>query len=122
MPISRVIINASPLISLFASNQQNILPELFHEIISWDLGKGETSVIGYANLHPEYHVIIDDAAARRCAKTFGIKSIGTLGVLLLAKRQGIISSIKPAIKLLEEAGLWLGKDLINMVLKEAGEL
>ena len=163
MPISRVVINASPLITLFASNQQYILPELFDEIvlpeavweeivegghkdiaangipdtlwllrtkidsisssiISWDLGKGETSVIGYANLHPEFHVIIDDAAARRCAKTFGIKSLGTLGVLLLAKRRGIIPSIKPAITLLEEAGLWLGEGLIKMVLKEAGEL
>lgn len=115
MQISRVVINASPLISLFGSNQQHILPKLFNEIIipeavwqeivegghqdlaaksipntkwlvkknleliphpilSWDLGKGETAVLAYANLYSEYHVILDDAAARRCAKTFGIKS------------------------------------------------
>lgn len=33
MPISRVVINASPLISLFGSNQQHILPKLFDEVI-----------------------------------------------------------------------------------------
>ncbi|MFK5986131.1 MAG: DUF3368 domain-containing protein [Pseudomonadota bacterium] len=48
--------------------------------------------------------------------------MGTLGVLLLAKRRGILSSIKPAINLLQDAGLWLGDDLIKMVLNEAGEL
>ncbi len=161
MPISRVVINASPLITLFRSDQQHILPRLFDEIIipeavwqeivecghqdpaateipntswllkkksdispaimSWDLGKGETAVIGYANLHPEYHVILDDAAARRCAKTFRIKSLGTLGVLLLAKRRGVISSVKLALTALQDAGLWLDKDLISMVLREACE-
>jgi len=88
----------------------------------WDLGKGEISVIAYANLHPEYLVIIDDAAARQFAKTIGIKSLGTLGVLLLAKRRGVIKSVKPAISKLQETGLWLSEDLIRMVLKEAGEL
>lgn len=162
MPISRVIINSSPLITLFGSKQQYILPKLFDEIIvpeavwqeivegghqdlaakaipntpwllrksqesisplvmSWDLGKGETAVIGYANSYPDYHVILDDAAARRCAKALGIKSIGTLGVVLIAKQRGIISSVKPVLIALQDAGLWLGQDIISMVLQQAGE-
>ena len=162
MPISRVVINASPLISLFGSNQQHILPKLFDEVIipdavweeivegghqdnaaasipttpwlikkklttvspvvmSWDLGKGETEVISYAILNSGFYVIIDDAAARRCAKTLGVHSLGTLGVLLLAKRRGVIPSIKPALTALQDAGLWLGNDLTSMVLNEAGE-
>ena len=162
MPVSRVIINSSPLITLFGSNQQYILPKLFDEIIvpeavwqeivegghqdlasvavpktpwllkksqepisplvmSWDLGKGETAVIGYANLYPEYHVILDDAAARRCAKALSIKSLGTLGVVLIAKQRGIISSVKPVLTALQDAGLWLGQDLISMVLQQAEE-
>jgi len=32
MPIKRVVINASPLITLFASQQDDLLPELFDEI------------------------------------------------------------------------------------------
>ncbi len=90
-------------------------------VMSWDLGKGETEVISYASLNPGFHVIIDDAAARRCAKTLGVHSLGTLGVLLLAKRRGVISSIKPALAALQDAGLWLGDDVIAMVLSEAGE-
>ncbi len=163
MQVSRVIINSSPLITLFGSNQQDLLPQLFEEIIvpdavwqeivdggyhdtaateipkmswltrkklatvspaimSWDLGKGETAVIGYANINPGYHVIIDDAAARRCATTFGIKSLGTLGLLVIAKQRGIIDKVKPSLLALQDAGLWIGDDLITVVLKAVGEL
>ncbi len=162
MPVSQVVINSSPLITLFASDQQNILPALFNKIIvpeavwdeviegghsdiassllpktpwlqkkkldvisatvmSWDLGKGESEVITYANLYSGYHVIIDDSAARKCAKSLGVYTLGTLGVLLLAKHRGVITEIKPAITALQEAGLWLGEDLINMMLNQAGE-
>ena len=33
MPIDRVVINASPLIVLFKSNQADLLPKLFNEIL-----------------------------------------------------------------------------------------
>lgn len=42
-------------------------------LAAWDLGLGESEVIAYAIEHPEYEVIIDDLAARKCARSFGIR-------------------------------------------------
>jgi len=75
--------------------------------MSWDLGKGETAVISYVIMYPNFHVIIDDYAARRCAKTLNIKSLGTLGILLLAKRRGVIPSVSASIKKLRQIGMIL---------------
>jgi predicted nucleic acid-binding protein len=62
-------------------NVPNILPEL----AAWDLGAGETAVLAYALAHPGWIAILDDGAARKCAKTFGIPLKGTLAVIILAK-------------------------------------
>jgi predicted nucleic acid-binding protein len=55
------------------------------EILSWDLGAGETQVIANAQSHGAERVVIDDLEARRCAKVMGLKVIGTLGIADRAK-------------------------------------
>jgi len=57
-------------------------------ILSWDLGPGETQVISQAILHGADRVVIDDLEARRCAKAMGLAIIGTLGVVGRAKAAG----------------------------------
>lgn len=54
---------------------------------AWDLGQGETSVLAWAIAHPGSVAILDDLAARRCAKAHSIPQIGTLGIVLRAKRK-----------------------------------
>lgn len=48
-------------------------------ILSWDLGFGETQVISHAVANTSDRVVIDDLEARRCAKAMGLAVIGTLG-------------------------------------------
>lgn len=43
------------------------------EIAAWDLGKGETAVLSYALSAPDWIAILDDGAARRCARSFSVK-------------------------------------------------
>lgn len=43
-------------------------------VLVWNLGNGETSVLSYALAHPSLRAIIDDADARRCARTLGTRS------------------------------------------------
>jgi len=38
-------------------------------VSAWNLGAGETSVLSYALAHPPLRAMIDDADARRCART-----------------------------------------------------
>ncbi|WP_334930356.1 DUF3368 domain-containing protein [Nostoc sp.] len=85
------------------------------------MGKGESQVLSLALKNSDCAAIVDDRAARRCGQALGIITIGTGGLLILAKRRGIIPSISPGIQALRDAGLWLSDSLINLLKQQAGE-
>lgn len=86
-----------------------------------DLDKGEAETIILANEIDADLVIIDERLGRFHAKHANLKITGTLGVLLKAKQQGIIDSIKPLLKKLIENEIWLNDTLVERVIKLAGE-
>lgn len=90
-------------------------------ILSWDLGSGETQVISHAVMHCADRVVIDDLEARRCAKAMGLAIIGTLGIVGRAKVSGLIDRAEPVIRRLRETGLYASEDLIQRLLREVGE-
>ena len=90
-------------------------------ILSWDLGSGETQVISHAVMHSADRVVIDDLEARRCAKAMGIAIIGTLGIVGRAKVSGLIDQAEPVIRRLRETGLYASEDLVQRLLREVGE-
>lgn len=91
------------------------------EVLAWDLGAGETQVIANAQRHGADRVVLDDLAARRCAKAMGLKVIGTLGIVARAKRVGRIALANPVIRRLRETGLYVSGDLVAQLLREVGE-
>lgn len=95
-----------------------VIPTL---IQTWDLGAGESEVLSFAFSSPDYVAVLDDAAARRCARSLDIKSIGTVGLFILAKRRKLITEVMPCVQKLRDAGLWLSDDLIEIVRQQAGE-
>lgn len=64
-------------------------------------------------------VSLDDNAAKKTAKYLGLTVTGTLGVLLKAKRQGIISEIRPLLSKVRQNGFYVSADVGNMVLEQA---
>jgi len=90
-------------------------------VAAWNLGDGETSVLSYALENPPCRAVVDDAEARRCARTLGIRTLGTGGVLVLAKQRGLIVSVAEGLNRLRQAGLWLSDDVARLLLKRAGE-
>jgi len=90
-------------------------------VTSWDLGEGESSVLAFALKKPDYWAIIDDREARRCASSLGCHHTGTVGVILLAKKRGIIKSIRESLIKLQNAGLWLSESFITEVCRTVGE-
>jgi predicted nucleic acid-binding protein len=90
-------------------------------IQAWDLGAGESSVLSYALARPEYTAVIDDAAGRRGARSLNITVIGTVGLLVLAKRCGIIAQISPGLEALCAAGARLSDKLIEQLKEQEGE-
>lgn len=90
-------------------------------VAAWDLGAGETQVLSQALQTPKITTILDDKAARECAKSLGFKVLGTLGILLIAKRRGWIPAARPVVEHLLTQGMFLSPGLIAMALAEVGE-
>jgi uncharacterized protein len=86
------------------------------------LHAGESEAIALAlEVHAEA-VLIDEAEARNVAMERGLDTIGVLGILLRAKRKGLLGSIKPVIDQLEDGlDFFVSARLRAEVLKEAGE-
>jgi predicted nucleic acid-binding protein len=86
------------------------------ELLAWDLGKGETDVLPYALSHPGWIAILDDAAARRCARSFSIPLAGTLAIVVLAKKHGVIESAAQVLHALRSVDFRLEDNIIREVL------
>ena len=84
------------------------------------LGPGEASSIALA-LERGAGLLADDQAARRLASRLGISVIGLLGVLVLGKRAGELTAIRPAVERLVDSGYFLSTSLIDQVLGQVGE-
>jgi predicted nucleic acid-binding protein len=85
-------------------------------LTEWGLGEGETAVIAMAIEQPGARAVIDDAQARRCAASFGVPVIGTLGVLLRAERLRLLGSFSEAVSSLREAGLFIDDRLVQSLM------
>lgn len=86
-----------------------------------DLGRGEAEAIALALEDPGSLLILDDSLGRRIAGLSGLTFTGTLGVLIRAKQSGLLAEIRPTLQALEQTTMYLGKELIAMALREAGE-
>jgi hypothetical protein len=88
-----------------------------------ELDAGESEAITLAKEINANFLLIDERLGTNKALEEGLQTIGLIGVLMKAKSLHIIDSVKPIlVELKEEAGFWLGKKLMNVVLKEVGEL
>lgn len=95
--------------------------ELSSFIVAWDLGAGESQVLAYGQTNPGSRAVLDDKAARDCARCLNIPVIGTLGIVLAAKRRGWIPAAKPVVDRLLAHKLYLSPDLIKAALAEVDE-
>jgi len=135
--VSRIVVPAAVAAELEAGRRLGLdLPD--PEALSWvdlsdsankqllrlvaDLGPGETAVLALALERSDAIVILDDALARRHAEVLGLRLTGTLGVLLDAKRAGLVPALTPLVDALQRLGFRLSKDTRNAVLRLAGEV
>ncbi len=87
----------------------------------WDLGRGETSVLAWAYQHPGTTAVLDDLAARRCARSLAIPARGTLGLVLAAKERRLIPAARPVLEQLRQAGMYLSNSVLHRALEMVGE-
>jgi predicted nucleic acid-binding protein len=85
------------------------------------LDPGERAVIALARSIPGAWVLLDELAARRVASELGLPVKGTLGVLVEAKRRGLVPAVRPLVERMIASGFHLGPDLVKTLLSSVGE-
>ena len=87
-----------------------------------NLDPGEAEAIALAIERGADLLLVDERRGRRIATAAGITVIGLLGVVIRAKRSGLIDFAKPVLdELIQTARFWIGPELYAEVLSELGE-
>jgi predicted nucleic acid-binding protein len=82
--------------------------------LALELGAGESAVISVAVRLRASLVLIDERRARRIAtQAYDLAVKGTAGVLVEAKRAGLISRVRPVLETLNQRGYYLSRRLID---------
>jgi len=90
-------------------------------VASWDLGLGESQVLTWAHSRRGFEAILDDGAARKCADSLRVPVRGTLGVIMLAKREGLVPKARPLVEQLLEVGYRIDTRVIQTAMSLTGE-
>jgi predicted nucleic acid-binding protein len=91
------------------------------QVLADDLGKGESETIVLAKELQADWVLVDERLARRKLELLGVRTIGTLGILLKAKELGLLQTIRPEVDKLRARGFRLSRHVYEDVLQMAGE-
>lgn len=148
---NRAVTNTTCLIGLERIGQLDLLPQVFPIVfaplavqtevriaVSWltvqavqnpavvatlmtQMDVGEAEVLALAMELGDVVVILDDKKARRVAEKIGLRVIGTVGMLLRAKRKGVIAEVKPLLTALEQADFRIADALRQNALRLAEE-
>lgn len=87
-----------------------------------NLDPGEAEAIVLAIERGADLLLVDERRGRRTATAAGLTVIGLLGVVIRAKRSGLIDQAKPVLdELIQTARFWIGPELYAEVLAELGE-
>ncbi len=87
------------------------VPGIDSVVAGWDLGRGESEVISLGLRQPGTGVVLDDLQARKCARVMEVPLIGSLGLILRARRENLIPFAKPAIEKLVSVGLYVDPEI-----------
>jgi uncharacterized protein len=104
-------------LSVHAIDNRQAAESLCREL---DLGEAEAIVLAEES-HAEY-VLMDEKHGRSIAEARGLNVIGLLGVLLMAKKAGLIPAVAQLlIELESQAGFFVSECVRQLILTAAGE-
>lgn len=85
------------------------------------LDPGEREAIALAVLLDPDVVVLDELAGRRREKQLGLNVIGSAGLLVRARRLGLIDAVQPELDAMISRGLYVSRTLYREILESAGE-
>jgi len=100
-------------------NAKNPNYKKFFEI---EVDEGEASAMALYFDLSNVILILDDYKARKASEKLDMKYTGTFGILLRAKKMGIIKELRTIIEKIKATNFRFSDELFFLLLKEAGEL
>ena len=97
---------------------QKPVPDAVHRA---GIGRGETEAISLAIEVRATQIILDDFQARRLATSIRLSIVGTMGLLLAAKKNGLIPNVRKPMDDLLVNRFRLHPDVYRTILARAGE-
>ena len=94
----------------------------FVKALNKDLDLGESEVIALALQINAELIIVDELDARKFAELYELKKTGFIGILIKAKNEGYLSSVKEYIDRAIEEGFWLNEKLYVNIMKLLDEV
>lgn len=92
------------------------------QALALELDYGEAEAITLALETHSSIILLDEHDGRVKARALGLRPIGVLGVLLRAKKDGDIDSLRAMIASLQnDVGFFVSKQLMETILEQAGE-
>lgn len=96
---------------------ENPRSETSVRFLRMSLHSGESEAITLALDKNVNRIVLDDKQARETADRLGLRVIGTLGVLILAKEKGILSEVRPLIvQMMERISFRIAPAVLNRAL------
>ncbi|MCX6050581.1 MAG: DUF3368 domain-containing protein [Chloroflexi bacterium] len=90
------------------------------EIATRGVDAGEREALALAHT-TRLLLLIDDRLGRQAAHRLNLSITGTTGILLRAKNDGHIATVRILLEQIRESGYWLSDELITTATKMAGE-
>lgn len=87
-----------------------------------ELDTGEAEAIALMRQERADVILLDEKEARRVARRLGISVLGTVGLLIWARQQGLIPSLSEQLQTLQnDGGFRLSQKLCLAALRQVGE-
>ncbi len=96
--------------------------ELLLRLLKRDLDDGEAEAIALSVERGTAAVLLDESHARRRAGVYRLQKTGVIGLLIRAKIEGKLPSLREELdRLRHEAGFWISENLYQQALEAVGE-
>jgi len=103
-------------------HRQAVTSQSLVNALSRDLDRGESETLALALELEASVVLVDEKEGRHAAERLGLRPLGVLGILLLAKKKGLLSEVRSSLDALRQrAGFYISDELYDRVIVIAGE-
>ncbi len=109
--------NSTGWIEVIAPSNESVV-----RLLERELHKGEAETIALAFEQHSEVILLDELEARRVANVYGLRKTGVIGILIRAKLEGRVASLREELdRLRDEAGFWVGEEIYWQALKAVAE-